>query len=994
MFDKTSYITNAFLKSQKYWIEKQKSSKRKINAKMALIHFLIPNLDSGFKNTIQELKTILDISDVEISSLLSELSKELVDPDNDEDKVDLIMSWEYVFKHIQSKSFEEYTIDDVRKENADVIIELQALDQLLQSKIMVTIQSKFNINNVTLHSQLTLDVFNFNDVKLIHNQVLSLCPNSKHRLNVPLDIHNIKKHNINFIENKITDRQGNIVYHLKQLDNDDYAIGQSANSLVFQLDKNDDFLQQYHIKQKDLETILSKVELDILNHPSKLMNNKSLITIQSNHQDYIQLFQSNDYLVPSNSNIIDMHLSYIDLFHVEYITRYDLNKNEIQYMQPKKEYVFNSFKDCLHQYKKRLDCSDYQKISETYLTKPQINPSKFTKDISNEEFYLKDLANYMSNYAQKDITVYKDIFAILRQFNKIHSIYNSSGYLTKLLFHKYLNKYKLIKNRLQLFKHYVLLFNPDIKNLYYTGILNNHHTLEDQCFNRTFNMLSIINTCYPNLIKNLMNYKKENAGLFPLIINAKLHDINNGLDDLLSFKKNQHLFDSKNQFKLLNKRKSSVLTKIYMCLYISGNLFISPNIDDSFSVCFKGEPKEIWDLSKIHISHANYHLLLNMRKRLFWLLVSDYHFSIKQIHLIMMENYLLGSLRKDLPYVKYFDNKTIQIIIKIIMQHGYQLLLNMVRQSKQNKFDWRKKYNQIVDSFEEFSQLKRDTHMLIDFFLTLKESNTSIQDIKNYINETKWKNYFDTDDYDEIATKCLTEKIDGKFLLKIIHQDNNSFLLPLHKELKLNDKSTFKSLITYIREYDKFYITQEQILDNKVVDYNQYPIAIEKMQIGDVEITPILNSTELMYEGFDMEHCVYSYRDYCQRAEYVVFHITDKTQYNIQDGQNVIRELTLGLSVVLNLYGSLDGNHIKESKHAVSCEEYIKWSKYYCDQKTDGYEMLTKSPSHGNLFFTFNQCFGYKNDYIVNDEQIANINMVINKVLFKLNRDLLSKIGF
>lgn len=149
MFDKTSYITNAFLKSQKYWIEKQKTSKRKINAKMALIHFLIPNLDSGFKNTIQEIKTILDISDVEISSLLSELPKELVDPDNDEDKVDLIMSWEYVFKHIQSKSFEEYTIDDVRKENADVIIELHALDQLLQSKIMVTIQSKFNINSNT-----------------------------------------------------------------------------------------------------------------------------------------------------------------------------------------------------------------------------------------------------------------------------------------------------------------------------------------------------------------------------------------------------------------------------------------------------------------------------------------------------------------------------------------------------------------------------------------------------------------------------------------------------------------------------------------------------------------------------------------------------------------------------------------------------------------------------------------------------------------------------
>lgn len=647
-------------------------------------------------------------------------------------------------------------------------------------------------------------------------------------------------------------------------------------------------------------------------------------------------------------------------------------------MEPKKEYAFNSFKDCLHQYRKRLDFSDYQQITETYLTKPQINPSKVVEDISNEEFYLKDLANYMTNHAQKDITSYKDIFAILRQFNKIHTIYNSSGYVTKLVLHKYLNKYKLIKKRLQLFKHYVLLFNLDIKNLYYSGILNNHHTFEDQSFNRTFNMLSIVNTCYPNLIKNLMNYKQENAGLFPLIINAKLHDINNGVDDLLSFKKNKHLFDSKNQFKLLNKRKSPVLTKIYMCLYISSNLAISSNIDDSFSVCFKGTPKENLDLSNINISHENYHLLLNIRKRIFLLLVADHHFSIKHIHLIMNETFLLGVLRKDVPYVKYFDNKTIQIIIKIIMQHCYQLFLNMVKQSKQNKFDWRRKHNQIVDSFEEFSQLKRDLRMLFDFFLTLKESNTSIQDIKKYINETKWKNYFKTDDYNEIATKCLTEKIDGKFLLTIIHQENNSFLLPLHKELKLNDKSTFKSLITYIREYDKFYITQEQILDNQVVDYNQYPIAIEKMQIGNVEITPILNSTELMYEGFDMQHCVYSYRDYCQCAEYVAFHIHDNTEYN---GQDSIKELTLGLSVFKNHYGSL-----------TDIENYQKFKEY--KKLSQDKTLLKHNPSHNNLYFAFNQCFGYKNDYIVNDEQIANINLAINQLLFKLNGEFLDTIGF
>lgn len=349
MFDKTSYITNTFLKSQKYWIEKQKNSKKKINAKMVLLPFLMQNLDKQFNDIIKEQISQSDMDDMEKETYTT-ASLALLGLSN----TDKLIDWKQMFHSIQSKSFEEYTIDDIRKENADVIIELQALDQLLQSKILVIIQSSFKINNVIFYSQLTLDVFNINDVKLIHNQVLSLCPNSKHRLNVPLDIHNIEKHNINFIENKITDNQGNIVYHLKQLTNDDCAIGQSANSLVFQLNKNDDFLHKHNIEQKDLETILSKVELDIINYPSKSMNNnKSLITIQSNHQDFIQLFQSNDYLVPSNSsNIIDIQLSYIDLFHVEYITRYNLKKNEIQYMEPKKEYAFNSFKDCLYKYKK------------------------------------------------------------------------------------------------------------------------------------------------------------------------------------------------------------------------------------------------------------------------------------------------------------------------------------------------------------------------------------------------------------------------------------------------------------------------------------------------------------------------------------------------------------------------------------------------------------------------------------------------------------------
>ena len=84
-----------------------------------------------------------------------------------------------------------------------------------------------------------------------------------------------------------------------------------------------------------------------------------------------------------------------------------------------------------------------------------------------------------------------------------------------------------------------------------------------------------------------------------------------------------------------------------------------------------------------------------------------------------------------------------------------------------------------------------------------------------------------------------------KFLLMIINKENDLFEFPLHKELKLNDKSTFKSLITYIQEYEKFYTTQKQILNNRVFNYDKYPITIEKMQIGDITITPISNSIEL-----------------------------------------------------------------------------------------------------------------------------------------------------
>ena len=65
MFDKKQYITDSFLKAQKYWIEKQKSSKKKINAKMALLPFLMPNLNKNFNDIIQEQISQSDMDDME-----------------------------------------------------------------------------------------------------------------------------------------------------------------------------------------------------------------------------------------------------------------------------------------------------------------------------------------------------------------------------------------------------------------------------------------------------------------------------------------------------------------------------------------------------------------------------------------------------------------------------------------------------------------------------------------------------------------------------------------------------------------------------------------------------------------------------------------------------------------------------------------------------------------------------------------------------------------
>ena len=82
MFDKKQYITDSFLKAQKYWIEKQKYSKKKINAKMALLPFLMPNLDKNLVDIAGD-ESDWNMNDEETLLFLSQLNKEFEDFNKD-----------------------------------------------------------------------------------------------------------------------------------------------------------------------------------------------------------------------------------------------------------------------------------------------------------------------------------------------------------------------------------------------------------------------------------------------------------------------------------------------------------------------------------------------------------------------------------------------------------------------------------------------------------------------------------------------------------------------------------------------------------------------------------------------------------------------------------------------------------------------------------------------------------------------------------------------
>lgn len=1002
MFDKKQYVIDSFLKLQKHLIAKQQSNpNKKINAKRAFIHFLMPKLNEN------ELQT------------------------------DYTKDWQKIYQSIPSKPIHEYTIDDIHaEENADFLIELQAFKQLLKNKLIITVKSAWEINNQKFYSELKLDIFNIHDIKHVHNYLLSAFPSHKSRLKTPLkvDDKSLNRHNIQLIEHVIKDENGEVVFRIKQ-NNDEQSIKNALNKseiqfkdnqkhLLFKVEKNTAFESFLQSNNTHMSQFLSKIELDILNN-NKNSNNDSYgyatsnhpynnelqscsvdivyqdILIESTYQDFYKTTTIQDFFMQNNSYLTNMKIAYLDFLFSKSLTRYDLIENQIYEMDIKKELFINSFKDCLQNYKADLDVNNY--VVTRNIDYTEFN--NLTKEY-NDNILLKDLSSFIYTNTRKTITYNHDTDD--RKAFKAIPVLRENKYLENLLMKKYMNNLKIIENKFKAFKHYVFLFNPEIKEIYYSGILNNemykgYSSTIDDFFYDIFNYLAIIEKQYPNLISNIVKYKKENNGLFPLIINKSIHEIMNDSNNLLSYENNKEWFKSKNQFKLLNKRKSPVLTKIYMNMCLSNTNF-DININKLYKNCFYYSLQN----GKTHLNNTN------IKTKLFWLLLANHQLSVKQIALMFIDMDDMSEAFNKLESSNISDNDTIQSMSNIITQHCYNLLLKLIQSNK--KIDWRNSLHSIMTQYKESIQLRRDIKSIADFadetlnyqFTKLdieanieleagdlkykkKPINEMIRYIKEYVQQEEWLPYFkNTYEYHEIVHKCLTEKIDNTILLAKIREKNKKFILPIHKELKLNHNSTFNSIIAYINEYNQFNILQQQIVNNELVDYDKYPISIEKVQFDDIAINPILNSLELMSEGSNMHHCVYSYRHSCKRAQYIAFHISDYTEYddNHELGKSVIRELTLGLNVNKDKYFTENG----QLKSKIKDENNIEKIQQYKNKLQD-IDVLKQSPSHNNLYFEFNQCYGNYNDYIAHDQQKEKMNIAINQLIYQLNCQFLESVG-
>lgn len=937
-------IINKFLNLQSKLIKKQHQTGKKINGKRAFVNFLLPNLNN----------------------------KKVIDNNNSS-------YWQNLYQEIQSKPVEEYTVDDIVFDNTDYLLEYQIVNQSLKTKLRITIQSCFNINNQTLYSNLILDIWGLKDIKAIHNQINIL--NNKQKAQEIFE-----KHNIQVIENTITDEQQNIVFQIKQNpiinidDNDDFKYD---STIQFNVIQDTQFLNKF-----DITKILSRVELDIV---SKLDKNSNQSVIYSTYKDFFQKFNVEDFFVLNQTdNLIDIHVTYLDLFWYQKRIRYDVQKNWIDYAGLSDSDRTKNNESILH----HMFDSNYYQTHRDF----QDNYDDFKNkldELSQTTLPLKDLFVLISEHVRVNIYApLKYSFYVESKIMENGGLYGYRSVLNNMKNNSYLNylllsslskKHKQGINRCKLFYYYVLFFNPEFKNLWNSGLLQiNTDTVSEEYFYSIFNLFSLVSQKYPNMIKNLDKYLSENKGLFPILIYHPISEINNDPNNLLSYKKNKLLFDSKNQFHLLNKKKSSLLTKLYLFCLSKHNNDLSENcifhnevspITDTYYPNYEidGNINRIYThclkTTYQHEQERKHNLLLN----LFWRMVSGNQVSNRQLYfaLSLCVRLFVFNFNK---IENMFGYQTTKLMLDIVSLHFYKQILLII----QNKTDWRSSFHAIFNSNHICSSLNRDAFIFYDFLADIysryqdNEKLQSIVDKSNYKVDLDFINY-----YEESVQKCLTTDVgNNAFIINLINDRLGSkghkdiLIFAFDKKLKLFPNSTFESIREYINNINQFYLRQEQIASHQVkyytyssYSYQEHQFQLETINMEDVCFEPILNSGRLIEEGVNMEHCVASYDYQIMNDKFLVYHITDKTEYPSEslEKTHVLSDLTLGLSLNKNLFNQVIGENSNLNNN-----------------------------NHSDSFIKLNQCYGYKNAVITNPEQNKNIESLVNKLIVQLNQQLVN----
>lgn len=940
-------IIDKFLNLQSKLIKKQQQTGKKINGKRAFINFLLPNLNN--KKVIDNINTSY---------------------------------WQNLYQEVQSKPIEEYTVDDIVFENTDYLLEYQIVNQSLKTKLRITIKSCFNINNQTLYSNLILDIWGLKDIKAIQNQINIL--NNKNNAQEIV----FQKHNIQVIENTITDEQQNIVFQIKQNliinldDNDDFKYD---STMQFQIIQDTQFLNKF-----DITKILSRVELDIL---SKLDKNSNQSIIYSTYKDFFQKFNVEDFFVSNQTdNLMDIHVTYLDLFWYQKRIRYDVQQNWIDYAGLSDSDRTKNNESILH----HMFDSNYYQTHRDFQDNYDDFKNKLDK-LSQTTLPLKDLFVLISEHVRVNIYApLKYSFYVeskimenggLYGYRSILNNMKNDSYLKYLLLSSLSQKHKQGINRCKLFYYYVLFFNPEFKNLWNSGLLQINTdavSVSEEYFYSIFNLFSLVSQKYPNMIKNLDKYLSENKCLFPIIIYHPISEINDDPNNLLSYKKNQSLFDSKNQFHLLNKKKSSLLTKLYLFCLSKYNNDLSENCvfnNDVSAIVDTYHPNYEIDgnINRIyaHCLKTTYqfeeerknNLLLN----LFWKMVSDNQVSNRQLYfaLSLCVKLFIFNFNK---IEQMFGYQTTKLMLDIVSLHFYKQILLII----QNKTDWRSSFHAIFNSNHLCSSLNRDVFIFYDFLLDMYIKYQDGVKLQSIVDKSHYKVKLDfINHYEESVQKCLTTDVgNNAFIINLINDRLGSkghkdiLIFAFDKKLKLFPNSTFESIREYINNINQFYLRQEQIASHQVkyytyssYSYQEHQFQLETINMEDVCFEPILNSGRLIEEGVNMEHCVASYDYQIMNDKFLVYHITDKTEYPSEslEKTHVLSDLTLGLSLNKNLFNQVIGENSNLNNN-----------------------------NHSDSFIKLNQCYGYKNAVITNPEQNKNIESLVNKLIVQLNQQLVN----